>query len=392
MKMVLSLIVATSILLGGCWDRTEINDLAIVMGAAIDQKEEDLIDLTVQIFITKGVSNGGGQNPGGSTVTSAMTMIRVSDGVNLSDAMSKLQAKVSRRVFWGHCKVYIFGEEAAKKGISSHIDYLMRNPEPRLQSVVFVSKGKARDILNVRGLLIERSTAEALREMTYLHAEMGSTLVDVRNSLREASHAVMIPYLNQGKGWINPDPKKVSTAVTGTAIFHQDKMAGVLSAEETQAVQWLKKKETVRKSITAKPIENESGYMTIQPISNQLKLVPSVDRGQYQMRVYIDMHGILMENSSSLNPVKPIDLKRMERKVKEEMIKRLSQVTETLQKLKADAVGFAIVLNQKYPDEWEKVKDKWPETFSNMEIHYDVNVSIKRSGMIKESTNAQLRS
>lgn len=390
MKLVFRLMVVASFLLGGCWDRTEINDLAIVMGAAIDQKDDDRIELTAQIFITKASSSGGGQHPGGSTVTSKMSMIRVSEGVNLSDAMSKIQAKVSRKVFWGHCKVYIFGEEAAKKGISSHIDYLMRNPEPRLQSVIFVSRGLAKDNLGIKGSTLERSTVEVLREYSYLHTESDTTLVDVRNGLREVSHAVTIPLLNHGHAWQNNDPTKEKAAVAGTAIFKQDKLVGTLTIEETQALQWLKRKEQIQKNMTVKPFEEEPGYFTIQPLTKHLKLVPSVHRGQYRMKVDLDLDGVLLENSSSLNPVKPDDVKQMEQKVKDEMIKSMSQTLDTLQKkLKADAVGFGLILNQDYPDEWNKRKDKWPETFSKMDVDYHVNVSIKRAGMVNESTQVQ---
>ena len=38
--------------LTGCWDRVEVNDLAIVTGTAIDKKDDE-IELTIQIFRPK---------------------------------------------------------------------------------------------------------------------------------------------------------------------------------------------------------------------------------------------------------------------------------------------------------------------------------------------------
>ncbi|MEH6996427.1 Ger(x)C family spore germination protein, partial [Neobacillus drentensis] len=49
----------------GCWDRTEVNDLAIVTAAAIDKKENNQIELSLQLFIPKSLSMGGGQGGGG---------------------------------------------------------------------------------------------------------------------------------------------------------------------------------------------------------------------------------------------------------------------------------------------------------------------------------------
>ena len=53
-------------LVSGCWDRVEINDLAIVTAAAIEKKEDNQIELSIQVFIPKSLSSGGGQGgPGG---------------------------------------------------------------------------------------------------------------------------------------------------------------------------------------------------------------------------------------------------------------------------------------------------------------------------------------
>ncbi|MDG0790058.1 hypothetical protein OMP38_03720 [Cohnella ginsengisoli] len=49
-------IIAASMLLplsAGCWDRLEINDLALVMATGIDEVEEGQVKLSVQIFVPK---------------------------------------------------------------------------------------------------------------------------------------------------------------------------------------------------------------------------------------------------------------------------------------------------------------------------------------------------
>ena len=91
----------------------EINDLAIVTGAAIDQKENDQIELSIQVFVPKALSSGGGQGGGGGG--SKITYTASQTGKNIADALSKIQGKFPREIFWGQCKVFIFGEELAKK-------------------------------------------------------------------------------------------------------------------------------------------------------------------------------------------------------------------------------------------------------------------------------------
>ncbi|RJS59050.1 hypothetical protein [Bacillus sp. PK3_68] len=45
------------LLLGGCWDRVEINDLAIVTAAAIDEKGVNRVELSLQIFVPKSMGD-----------------------------------------------------------------------------------------------------------------------------------------------------------------------------------------------------------------------------------------------------------------------------------------------------------------------------------------------
>ena len=47
-----------------------------------------------------------------------------------------------RKIFWGQCKVFIFGEEVAKEGIQGHLDFLLRHPQIRERAYAYVAKEK----------------------------------------------------------------------------------------------------------------------------------------------------------------------------------------------------------------------------------------------------------
>ena len=130
--------------LSGCWDRVEINDLAIVTAAAIDETDDNQIELSLQVFIPKAIGSGGGQGGGGGGGGGATTMLRSQKGINISDALSKLQSEIPRKIFWGQCKVFIFGEKLAKEGIQEQMDFFLRHPQPRERAYLYVSEGKAK--------------------------------------------------------------------------------------------------------------------------------------------------------------------------------------------------------------------------------------------------------
>ena len=50
-----------SLVLGGCWDRIEVNDLAIVQGVALDRASEGMIEVTVSIAAPARITPPGAQ-------------------------------------------------------------------------------------------------------------------------------------------------------------------------------------------------------------------------------------------------------------------------------------------------------------------------------------------
>lgn len=61
--LVFLLVSINVVILGGCWDREEINDIAIVLGIGIDRVKNGNIRLTVEIAVPRVIGSGqmGGQ-------------------------------------------------------------------------------------------------------------------------------------------------------------------------------------------------------------------------------------------------------------------------------------------------------------------------------------------
>ena len=120
----------------------EVNDLAIVTAAAIDKKDDNQIELSIQIFIPKTLSSGGGE--AGRSGGGKMTVIASQTGKNIAEALSKLQGKMPRKIFGEQYSVFIFSEKIAKQGIQEHMDFLLRHPEPRGRAYLYVSEGEGK--------------------------------------------------------------------------------------------------------------------------------------------------------------------------------------------------------------------------------------------------------
>jgi len=370
------------LVLPGCWDRVEVNDLAFVMGAGLDQKKDKMIELTVLVFIPKGgggsqeMGTGSGSGSGGSM---GSTMVRSASGITIAQAMSKLQEKLPRRIFWGHSHVFVMSEDIARKGIAPHIDFLLRHPQTRERTYIFVSKQKAKDVL---GLLppLERDISEVLRELDKLKIGIRVTTKDLAEMLNGDSGDAAIPWIE-----INPsEPESRNhqkiAYITGTAVFKKDKMVGRLNDSVTRGVLWLRN-ELKTAIVTVQP-KGAGGPVSMQLLRANSELIPSIRDGTWKITCRAETVDDIIQNSTNWDLMNPEFDKRLEVELQREIGNRVRAALNTVQKnMKADIFGFAEAFHRKYPDLWRKEKDHWGAIFPTVEVSIETRASIRRSGM-----------
>jgi len=57
--IIVALIVTCALIIGGCWGRTEVDDLALVMAIGLDKADDDSVYVTFQIAVPRAVASGG---------------------------------------------------------------------------------------------------------------------------------------------------------------------------------------------------------------------------------------------------------------------------------------------------------------------------------------------
>lgn len=383
MKSVLLLlgICGTTPFLSGCWDRVEITDLAVVTAAAIDKKDDNQIELSVQVFIPSSISSGGGQggsSQGGGGVT---TLVRSEKGSNISDALSRLQSKLPRKVFWGHCKVFVFGEKLAKEGVQEQLDFLLRHPQPREKANVYVSKGKAKPILESLPPL-ENYSGEVLRELSDLHIGMLVTLQDLDEMLTGKPQAAVIPFIKilpPGKGQTK---LQGIPYIVGSAVFKKDKMTGTITEKETRGLLWLRD-EIESYTVTLQP-KGVKGEISLNPVTAKVKIIPQIINDKWKLLVKVNTEGAVIQNGTNLDLSSPKSLKMAERAYQKDIEKRIELAFLNTQHKKSDILGLGKDFYRKYPKQFNKVENHWEEIFAEMEVEIDVMAYIRRQGYINK--------
>lgn len=360
------------LLLTGCWDRVEINDLALVLATGIDISEEGEIELSVQLAIPKAM--GGGQGSSGGQGGDQPTTVEKVTGRTIFDCQSKLQASTSRRLFWGHNRVVIIGEKLAEIGIQKHVDFFARHPEPRLRAYVFVSKGKPTDILKIVPDF-DDSSSEVAREIAKFEIGMSVTLKELIEMLSGDANTAL-PWIEvekevQGKGGVQ---------VYGTAVFKKDKMIGRMDEELSRGLLWLRN-EIKLAAVTIKP-EDAEGQISFDLLRSRTELIPKIENDNWKMTIKVTTEDDAVENETKLNLMNPEVVKKLQKQMEAEIKERIRLALEQVQKeMKVDILGFAEIFHRQYPDQWSKVKDQWEEKFPEINIEIQAKAYIKRPGL-----------
>ncbi|AAY60298.1 Ger(x)C family spore germination protein [Bacillus cereus] len=377
--LLILLFLSTSFLLTGCWDRREVNDTALVLGTAIDKEKRGNIRLTIQILIPRAVSSGQTAGGGGGGGGDHQVLVRSAIGENMVDAASKLQTKFPRKIFWGHCKIYIFGEKLAKKGdIHKQIDFLLRHPEPRERAYLFVSDGKAKDLLTLQPPL-ERDVGEALRKLSEMHIGMNVTVKDFDQMVIGEAGAALLPLITKLPPMSRENKEEAIAYIIGTAIFKKDKMVGRINTKVTRGLLWLRN-ETQVSAVTVSPKKGET--ISLDPTRQKTKLVPSIKNGKWKIFVKVYSEGTVVQDGSHLDIMSSSVTKKIEKELEADIKRYINLSLKQVKKgMNVDVFGFADAFHRKYPKEWGKVKNQWDKVLPQLDVKIDVKTRVRRPGL-----------
>jgi spore germination protein KC len=369
----------TLILLTGCWNRVEINDIAIVTAIGLDLVEDDQLRLTLQVAVpSKLVTGGTGGSSGKSTIVISET------GASVSEAYRNIQGKLSRRIFFSQSRVLLIGEDLAKKGVFHIIDFHTRYAEPRINSFIMFTKGKASKIINSMPKF-ESVSAEEMRELAKMSVGLKIYVRDFLNMLLTDG---IEPFASQ----FTLKPLEVSTkksgetqAVNGIAVFKGDKLVGWMDEVETRGLLWLRN-EIKTGIITIKvPEEKGGGNISMEIVRGETNIVPIFKQGELKLDVDVVTELSVIENDSKLNLFETKVIEEIQTYAEEKISKRIEMIVEKAQKeYGSDIFGFGQSVYKKYPKQWNThYKKNWENEFAQTKVTIHSKAFVRRIGLIK---------
>lgn len=386
MKRMRILVVLLSLLLGGCWDRLEINDMAIVTGTAID-KQEDKYMVTVQFPLPSQMGGAGSQGGGGGTSGSKSWHQRVGVATSLQEANAQVQNRLSRRLNFSHRRIILIGEQAAKAGIDPILDTLGRVPQKRLSSLLVITEGSAQKTLGTQ-TPVEQYPAEAVRELIQLSLRQPTAIKTVYQAMLTDGVDPSAPYiaLVPLRSADSPEETAQTLSLEGIALFNsRNKLAGFVKDEEAKGL-GLAMDMYRQPSLTIKVEDGEATVnvvITNQQISKKTRVTGRDVTAVLDFRLIC----IVSENTSPYPFVKDQDL--LKKLVSQEVERLVKKGVKQAQALGADPIGIGESISRDDPAAWKRIKGDWERIYPRTKLIVRAQVEIENAGIFAKPINPQ---
>ncbi|MCU6797478.1 Ger(x)C family spore germination protein [Paenibacillus sp. WQ 127069] len=370
------ILIAITVVCTGCWDRAEINDIALMMASSLDLEEDGRYYGLSQIAVPSRQIDNSPQATKSYYVESGI-------GINVQEIVQHEQPKLSRKLFISQRRVLFIGEKLARKGINDIIDHFSRNSLSRLRTYVLIVKGGEGKDAIMTDYPMEFVPSEAVREIEKQSGGMTATFRDLFNA---ASGEGIEPVLSAIELTPSPqkpkgsEPVKKTFNLTGTAIFKDLKLLGYLDNHDTQLLHWVTGK--LKQGIIIVQLPNKKHNVSVTLIESKGVIAPTVEGSKVKFAIHLKGKGTIDESNTHLDFSDPKNLHLVEKELEQLIRTETEKLIENVQKKYAsDIFGFGDTLHKKNKKAWKKLKPQWNESFAEADISVDVDFVVKRAGM-----------
>ncbi|WP_079709072.1 Ger(x)C family spore germination protein [Paraliobacillus ryukyuensis] len=370
--------------LSGCWSANELSSITIATALGIDKSEKGFT-LTLQVLNPNEIA--GKEGLSSRTAISNYT----ESGATFFEAVRKLTKVTPRKVFLSHLMLVAYGESVAEEGISSSLDFLIRDHELRTDFVMAIVKDNtAGELISVLTPLEKISASkiyDSIESAQDYWAPTKKVQVDelVNSLTAEGKEAVLtgiyiVGNSEEGQKLQSVEQTKplANIYINGIGVFNGDQLVGWLNEEESKGFNYITN--NVKKTVGWVSIGN--GKVSVEVKKNDTKIIMNQKNDAKTFDVVLKTVVNIGEVETDFMIMDQSDVQKIEEKVAEK-IEKICQASITKAKeYESDIFGFGEVMRKTSPEEWGKVKDNWSKQFVFAEINVKAEVQIDKSGMI----------
>lgn len=387
------------IILSGCYDNIEIEDLAYVVAIGIDEAEANNFILTFQTAVPQSIAGGGGE---GTDITSFKTD-------NFLTGLKKTSEYLSRKINMSHTKIIVVSEAIAKKGVLGFLNGLQEILELRPNVNIVVSEdGAKKYIESVQPKLsanpakyyellfnsyetefrvpytqledfMYRAKSNSLQPIT-VFTGVNTDIIESKKPSAEEGKKKEGSGSKSGAGGggeaAGEEPKK-SMSIKGLTVFNADKMVGKLEPNEATLYALMNGANKNMRIEVTDPLDNRFKVLcrVAKEKSSYTKIY--IEDNKPRINIYLkltaEIIAVQSDNDYDEPNKAPILKEAYETYLKNDITKLLTKVTK---QYKSDIFSFSELAKRNYKtiDEWNNVG--WPKIFPQSDYNLIIDFEI----------------
>ncbi|MFZ7121599.1 MAG: Ger(x)C family spore germination protein [Eubacteriaceae bacterium] len=388
----LIILVFSIIILTGCGEIYQLNELAIITALGIDLSDEGYL-ITAQII-----------NPGEIVKEKATSKTSVTTyrtyGKTIFEALRRLQLEIPRRIYFAHLRVLVYGEELARtEGIGKTLDLISRDHEMRTDFYIVIAKDtKAEKLLNILTPLEEIPSNKIFSGINMSEELWAAThqvqLDELINNIASHEKEPVVPGIilkgNADKGMDISNLEKVDVPTTVQiryfSVFKNDKLIGWLSEEESIGYNHITG--GVKSTIVTVPWED--GKISIELTKTDSTITGKVKNQKPIIEIEYWVEGNVGELECDIELSNTDKIYELEKLIEKEIKKNMKETIIKVQAdFESDIFGFGEAIHRSEPEAWKKLKIEWDKEFVDLEVDVQVTAKIRGSGKIIESFQSE---
>lgn len=409
------LIILSCMLLTGCYDATEIDDLAYASAIGLDKGTTNELRMTLQIMVPTAIAGGGGSGDSGGVGGKETSTVTTIETPTVYSGFTMINNYLTKQINVSHAKLLVISEDLAKEGIGQYIHALIRGREFRGTIHVAVSKCKAEDYIKEVKPILEANVSKyhELRHSSYQYTSFttSSQLIDfylrqectcsqaVANLVDKSKYKSTDEFTNDESTYMKkgrtkplegdylaggiPQVGEVKNEVMGLAVFDGDKMVGELDGEETTFFLMLSG-QFKRAYITfTDPLVNDQ-YIVLDvrqrgaPRKNTI-----LQNDMPYCEAELSLEADILSIQSEINYESVENLPILERAAEDFIRTGIYRFLEkTTKELNSDICAFGMELKKKMMlwEDWERIN--WLSRYKDASFNINVKMHIRRTGLI----------
>ncbi|MDQ0063829.1 Ger(x)C family spore germination protein [Paenibacillus harenae] len=374
--------------ISGCWDSSEVNNLAIELAWGIDKAPNKKVMISAQAIIPSNISGSQGSSAGGANKEKPYFVVS-SDGMNTLDAVQRMQTKLSRKVFRGHRRVIVIGESMARQGIKEVFDTYTRDPNLKLRTDIFIVRGStAKEFLKIPYPLETIPGLGVLGEFNQVGTLMEMGLLNFLLAATSEGACPIVPSVAIGMNSSSQDKEKQKDPsnaegfrIAGPGILNKDlKLVGFLNVEEGRSMRWVAG--NLNKLTISAAIPQENGNVSIDVNKLGNKIQPVIQGDKLKFVITLKGQGAIRENNTNLDLTQTKNITILQNALKKQIEDNaLRTITKVQKKYGTDVFGFSDALRRKNLPFWKSIRKNWVTEFREAEISVNAELTVRQMGV-----------